>query len=645
MYKMIHYCATVRKKPCLVSGTLITILMMACFADACARGIVGGNVNDAMHPSSASLVKVKGFLGQAMQQSIDGRLMSLPRWNGGQLITMFNYGSRQASTTHDWYGEHAGKWMYTTARAAFRIQDGTLRNLLLNTADYLVATQEPDGYLGTYSPARRITNHNALSHATSWDVWNLSYMVIGLLEVHRYFPDEKYLQAAKRIGELFLQTFVTEQQNITFFGTRRGLSATVILDPVVDLYRVTGDNRYLDFAGQVIRQMEQKDGLHLISDGLANRELEWIGDGKIYQLLWNLSAVVKLYRLTGNEDYLKAAETIWTKVHDFHLTITGGPWGGIGKHKECFNSRGYWSPYGYVETCSIMAWIQFNREMLLLKGEAKYAQEIEKAAYNALPGAQYPNGMDWCYHTFTNGATHTAHFNDCCPSSGALALEEIPPIIYTVINGGVVCNLYVESEASLSVPGTGTVRITQETGYPFDGLVKMVLQPEKKSLFSLLLRIPGWVTVASIRINGEETDISGLVAGEYFTVERVWRKGDVMEIMYPMEPTVVRQQEGSIAPQRGGPIYQVQWFALTRGPLVYAVSGLFEGGEREEIYALTGSNPERSFFPVSSPEGVTGQAYELRIPGKPTLLYLPFYEAGRRTSGAWRLTWVQEKIQ
>ncbi|MFZ2286312.1 MAG: beta-L-arabinofuranosidase domain-containing protein [Bacteroidales bacterium] len=592
-----------------------------------------------------SQVKVEGLLGQAVDQSQNGRLLCLPGWNEGQLIKIFSQESRLASTTYDWYGEHAGKWLYTMARAAFRTNDAVLKDLLFRTADYLVSTQEQNGYLGTYSLAQRITNHQAATHENSWDVWNMSYIVLGLLEVNKYFPNKKYLQVSKKIGELFLENFGEGKQNITGYGTRRGISATVVLDPVVELYRVTGDKRYLDFSAQVISQMEEKDGLHLISDALANRELEWIGDGKIYQLLWNITAVAKLYQLTGNNDYLIASENIWNKVHDYHLTITGGPWGGIGKHKECFNSRGYWSPYGYIETCSVMAWIQFNREMLKLTGEARYTQEIERSAFNSLLGAQYPNGMDWCYHSFTNGATHMAHFNDCCPSSGALALEELPPLIYSVKEGGIACNIYAESTASLNIPGNVKVMIIQHTDYPFDGQVKLILQPEKKTLFKLYLRIPEWAKTATIKVNNQTADLSLMKPNEYFIIERTWKKGDIVEINFPLELKIVRQAEVSNAPQRGGSIYQLQWFALTRGPLSYAVSGLLGGEEREEVFLLTENDPEELFIPVIPPEGLTGPAYELRLPDKPTLLFLPFFEASERKSGTWRLTWVQETIR
>lgn len=602
-------------------------------------------VNYIMEVPIISDIKVEGVMGQAIEKSMNGRLKTLPRWNEGELITMFSKESRLSNTTNDWYGEHAGKWLITASRAAFRSGDRELKDLLLKTAEYLISTQEHNGYLGTYSLQRRITNHQALTHATSWDVWNMSYLILGLLEVYKYFPEESYLLASKKIGDLFLENFSEGRQNITEYGTRRGISATVILDPMVELFRETGDKRYLDYLNLVIRQMEEKEGLKLISSALDNRDLEWIGDGKIYQLLWNITAVAKLYQVTGNTDYLRAAENIWNKVRNYHLTIIGGPWGGIGKHKECFNSRGYWSPYGYTETCSVMSWIQFNSEMFKLTGKAIYVQEVEKSVYNTLLGAQFPNGMDWAYHTFTNGALHSANFNDCCPSSGALALEELPSLIYTTTDRGIACNLYSESSAIVNISGVGRVKINQNTEYPFDGYVRISIQPENIASFQVLLRIPDWAKDASVKVNGKIIDASMIMQGDYLAVERTWQAGDIIDLHFPMTLKVIRQIEVSMAPQRGGPIYQVQWFALARGPLIYCVNGLIGGMEREEIFTLPEHDPETLFTSIPAPKTVKGEAYELRIPDKPSLIFIPFIESGEGVSGTWRLTWVQEKIR
>ena len=589
-------------------------------------------------------IKVGGILGQAISASRQGRLQSLPFWNDGELVKMFSAEIRDNHHKTDWYGEHGGKWLYTASIAARQSGDPDLKSLLLKTADFLVSTQEENGYLGVYSPKIRITSTEA-SHNRSWDSWNLSYMALGLLKVNEHFPNEKYLNAANGIGELLLKTFGDGKNDITDYGTRHGVSATIILDPVVELYKVTGDRRYLNFADLIIQRMEANPGVKLIKVATNGGDMELVGDGKAYQLLWNLTAIVKLFEVTGNSEYLKALQNAWQNISEHHLTIAGGPWGGVGKHKECFNSKNYWSPYGFIETCSTMSWIQLNKELLRVTGEPKYAEEIEKSAYNALTGAQYPNGEDWCYHSFSNGSRHIAHFNDCCPSSGALALEEVATLIYGRRENGIAINLFTESEGEIQLTKSNTVRISQQTAYPVDGAIRIVLHPSRRETFPVFIRIPNWSPSATISVNGKNVPTSNVRAGEFFKLEQSWRDKDVVQISFPMKLKVHQRAESAGVPQGGGDIYRVTWFALTRGPLVFAANGLIDGKDRERTFNLGDQDPEKYFTPVASSDESGIPAFELRTPGHQPVLFVPYFEAGGRREGTWRLTWIQNTVR
>lgn len=585
-------------------------------------------------------VAVKGLLGQSIALSEQGRLRSLPEWKDGELIKMFSVEGRNKNTTTDWYGEHGGKWLYTAALAAKRTNNEALKAQLFSTADYLVSTQEQDGYLGSYSTALRITNKESKLHRRSWDTWALSCMIMGLLETDHYFPNEKYRKAATNIGELLLKTFGEGANDITNYGTRYGYSATIALEPVVELYKTTGDKRYLDFAELIVKRVEDREGLRLIAAMLANRDLETVADGKAYQIIWNLTGLAKLYEITGKADYLKAVENAWKNIKDYHLTITGGPWGGVGKHKECFNVKGYWDPYGFIETCSTMAWIQLNKQLLHLTGDARYAQETETSAYNALLGAQFSDGEGWSYHTFTNGKKHIANYNDCCPSSGVMALEELSPMVYTRRSNGIACNLYAESDATIILDNQNAVRIIQKTQYPFDGKIRLQISAAKTASFPVYIRIPEWANGAEIKLDGKR--VSGDVkAGTYHTLTSTWNRESVIEINFPMQLKLAEASEHAIKPQGTEDIYRVNWVALVRGPLVYATHGLINGEDREKNFKLSAKNDVNLFKPVKY-KALTG--YELKMPGQKPLLFLPYYEAGGRTPGTWRLTWIQNKI-
>ncbi len=596
--------------------------------------------NEFVEPADVS---VGGLLGDAISASRTGRLTELPDWKNGELIKMFRPEIRDQHDKTDWYGEHAGKWLYTTAMAARQSADPHLKALLLKTADELVSDQAPDGYLGVYSPAIRITNDDA-AHNRSWDTWNLTLMTLGLLEVHKFFPDQKYLDAARKIGDLLVKTFGEGGNDITDYGTRYGISATIAMDAVVELYKTTGDKRYLDLAEIIVKRMEERDHVKLVRVSLNGGDMETVGDGKAYQLLWNLTGLAKLYEVTGNADYIKAIGNAWQNIRDHHLTIAGGPWGGVGKHLECFNRKNFWNPYGFIETCSTMSWIQLNKELLRLTGEARYAQELETAAYNALLGAQMPNGRDWCYHSFSNGRRHIAHFNDCCPSSGAMALEELTTTIYSRKEKGIAINLYTESKAKLSLDGTSPIAISQKTNYPFDGIVTVTVSPKKKQTFPLFVRIPGWAAEADITINGKPSGVTRANSGDFVKLDRSWKQGDVVKISFPIELKVERKVERVGTPQGGPDMYNVTWFALTRGPLVYAANGLIGGTDRERSLGVRTDNIAALITETPAQGGYRGPAYQLKTPAGETIVFVPYYEADGRESGTWRLTWLQSGI-
>lgn len=597
--------------------------------------------NEFLAPSSVSL---KGLLGEEILSSEKGRLSVLPTWNDGRLIKMFSEEFRLNNKTNDWYGEHAGKWLYTTALAVERTGNAELKALLFKTADELISYQDKDGYLGSYSPVQRISAKDYNMHHRSWDVWNLTYMTLGLLELNKYFPNEKYLRVANNIGELFLNTFGENKADITNYGTRYGLSATIILEAAVELYHVTKDQRYVDFGSYVLKRLNERENLRLFPMMFENRSLELVGDGKIYQNIWNMYAIAKFYELQPGEEILSALEKAWNQIASFHLTPAGGPWGGVGKHLECFNSRVYFSPYGLVETCSTMSWIHFNKQMLRLTGEAKYAQEIEKSAYNELIGARFENGIDWNYHSFSNGKRHIANFNDCCPSSGCLALQELSTVAYTVKENGIACNIFSDSEANIQIPGQKAVKVIQKTNYPFDGNIQITLLPQKTSEFPLFVRIPNWANNTSIKINGVPVDQASVKPGSFYKIERKWKNKDVVDIEFPIELKVIRRTERIEVPQSKDNIYAVNWAALTRGPLVYALDGLINGTEREEIIKLDSNNPESSFKEIAQSGNNKGVEYQLDIPGMKPMIFMPYYRTGDRKEGSWRITWLQTKI-
>jgi DUF1680 family protein len=425
------------------------------------------------------------------------------------------------------------------------------------------------------------------------------------------------------------------------------------MDPAIELHFATGEQRYLDLALLILEQADRNPRLALLKQGLAGADASEIATGKAYQLIWNLVALAKLHRATGDASYLRAVVSLWRNIRDHHLTLGGGPWGGVGQRsREVFNPAIVFSPYGYVETCSTLAWTQLNRELLAITGEAAYAEEIERTAYNDLLGAQAPDGEDWCYYSFPNGRRiHTTYWR-CCKSSGAMALEELSSIAYATTPDGVQINVLGPSEAALQVAAVGTVRLEQRTEYPFDGEVAIRIAPERSATFTVHVRIPHWALGAEVCVNGASCPLhnpplfhGGGQGGGFFAIHREWRADDVITLSLPMRPqahlrTHSNTQE-SLAPD-DSPVRQevlhFDYVAITRGPLVYA-TGLIDGYKIEET--LRGPAPaDAAWLETLPPAGAEGPDVRVTPPGRPALVFTPYYRAGGRRDRTWRLTWM-----
>lgn len=605
-------------------------------------------------PAAAGTVVLGGPLGEAIEASRRGRLHHFITGADSPAITIFGAEHTRQNTEGDWYGEHAGKWLVASAKAVARGDDPILREQLREVADYLLACQGDDGYLGNYAPERRFMRRQPPKPVTwdgapalrTWDIWTHSYLILGLIETWRALADDAYLAAAQRIGDLCWRTLGEGDIDITTLGNHFGMSATVLMDPAVELYAATGDERYLALAELILGQADAEPRLALLTRALAGADASEIATGKAYQLAWNLVGLAKLHRATGKPAYRDAIDHLWRNIRDHHLTLGGGPWGGVAhRSREVFNPAGVFSPQAYVETCSVLAWLQLNRELLQISGEARYAEEIERTAYNDLLGASAPNGEDWCYYSFPNGPrVHTTYWR-CCKSSGAMAWEELPALAYGVsAHGEVQVNLYSAGQAQLELPA-GSVGIAQSGGYPFEGRVELVISPSRPMHFGLRLRIPAWAQAAQVRVNGEQVD-EVAAAGEWCVLVREWRAGDVVALDLPMRPQLHHRLNRNVQESRapdGSPVAQqvlrYEYVGLTRGPLVYATP-LIDGYKHEETVRLPASPPETWLCERPAPAGEPGVEVEMRLECRAPLRFAPYYRAGGREDGGWRLGWL-----
>lgn len=515
-------------------------------------------------------VVVGGILGTAIDNSDHGRLAHFVEDAQSKPIQMFSP-ANATTKKGNWANEHAGKWLYAAALALERTGDKTLEARIVNVADYLVSLQEENGYIGNLVPeVRYYTRPKPDAMNVGWDTWASAYLMKGLCEASKATGRTAYLDAAAKMADLMCDTFLTHGLSIAQTGMHAGMAGIGTLDALCDLYRLRPEPRYKQLIYRCVEEMDSTPGLGLVRKAELGLDVALIGNAKIYEMHRCLTGLAKAYRLFGEERWLKACRNAWQNIHDHHLTPLGGPWGGINVNHEMFNRDCEFSPLQVTETCSVMEWMQFNYELLCITQDAKFANEIEKAAYNSLLAACGADGERWIYYLHTNGDYGTGNEWSCCWSSGMIALEDIPGYIYSVRKETLFVNMLTPSEAVLPLGSGRRVSLTQSGTYPFGGTSELTVGTD--ATFTLAVAKPGWTETCSLKLNGAPVT-AGLKNG-YITLKRHWRSGDRLTLEFPYEMQEIQAVQEYVTDSHRFPVWYTgeakRYVCYRKGPLVYA---------------------------------------------------------------------------
>lgn len=477
---------------------------------------VSAALPDVAELAAPSAVMVGGWLGERIRLNAKVRLL------GADMEPMLE-GFRKKPGSHPWIGEHVGKWMHAATLAWANNSDMALRAKLDRVAADLIAAQEADGYLGTYTPEFRLgltrTNND------DWDVWSHKYCLIGLLTYYRFTGNAVALEASKKAADLLLATFPAKR-SILEAGTHMGMAATSVLEPMVLLYRVTGDKRYLAFAQYIVTAWDEKDGPAIVKSLLKDKQVSKVANAKAYEMLSNLVGLAELARVTGDQTHLQATLLAWQDVVDRRLYLTGGT--SQYEHFQADHDTRDDTRAHVSETCVTTTWIQLNLVLLQLTGEARFAEELERSFYNQLAAAQHPQGDDWCYFTPLSGRKQYDKYITCCHSSGPRGMALAPLAAYLRNSAGghdtLLVNTFETSRATL-VLGGQSVTVEQESGFPYRGGSTLTLRMAKSAHFALKVRAAQWaqpVTLAGASVRDGWVELPA----------RTWKDGDVLPIQF-----------------------------------------------------------------------------------------------------------------
>jgi len=438
-------------------------------------------------------------------------------------------GYRKRPGRQTWDGEHVGKWLHAATLAWVNSGDPALRAKLDETAAELCKCQLEDGYLGTYLEKDRWTR---------WDVWAHKYNLIGLMTYVRYTGNLAPLSCCRRMGDLLCNTFGDEpgQRDIINGTWHVGMAPTSVLEPMVLLYRLTGEKRYLDFCNYILRAWEQPNGPKIISTLLTQKRVEKVANGKAYEMLSCLNGTLEYYRTVGDPKILEACLNAWKDIVENRLYLTGAA------TSEYFRDDLDLPNAALVgETCVTVTWIQFNAQLLRLTGEARFAEHLEYTVFNQLFGAQKCDGSAWCNTVRGDSKKPYASALDgnCCLSSGPRGVALIPTFAVSTDAAGAVVNLYDAGTAKLTLKDQTAVTLAIATRYPADEQIRITVGLAGDKKFALKLRTAAWCREPSVQVNGQPLAITPAGPDGYVAVQRSWKDGDEVNLRFKLEPRVV----------------------------------------------------------------------------------------------------------
>ncbi|HEY0238453.1 MAG TPA: beta-L-arabinofuranosidase domain-containing protein, partial [Friedmanniella sp.] len=509
-----------------------------------------------------------------------------------------------------------------------------LEEFLTTSAKLLAAAQEEDGYLDSNFqvnfPGERFAQ-------LTWghELYCAGHLIQAAVALHRTAADDRVLEVARRVADLVVRSFGTGPDQVDGVDGHPEIESAL-----VELYRETGERSYLDAARYFVDRRghgllgADRFGSHYFQDHLPVREAPTV-EGHSVRQLYLLAGVADVYVEDGDASLLEAADRLWHEMVATKTYLTGG----IGTHHT---DEAFGDPYeltnerSYCETCAAIASVMFSWRMLMITGQARYADLVERTLYNGFLAGLSLDGQRYIYaNPLQVRDGHMSGGNDrdyarkpwfkcaCCPPNVMRTLASLEH--YVVLGGasGLTVHQFVEGTWTALV-GSSEATVSVRTDYPWDGEVRIRVDASPGT-WGLTVRVPHWATSASVSVNGQ--DVEPVTADGWLTVTRDWVEGDELVLELPLEARFTRADERVDADRAS--------VALERGPLVYCFESVDNAGQRLDDVILdpTGAVEVGATDPAL-PDDVVTLAARGRVRPRPTESWWPYPDASTPRAAA-----------
>ncbi|MER3375119.1 MAG: glycoside hydrolase family 127 protein [Allomuricauda sp.] len=482
-----------------------------------------------------------------------------------------------------------------------------LETLLDSLVSIIKVGQEADGYLTTWrtiNPAKPPASWVEVNEGKRWEslaasheLYNAGHLFEAAAVHYKATRKRNFLDIALKNADLMVKTFGDGEGKIAAVPGHQ-----IIETGLIKLYEVTGKKEYFDLAKYFLDHRGDPEN-HELFGAYSQDHLPVIQQdevvGHAVRAVYMYAGMTDIAAIEKDTAYLKAVNALWDNMVTKKMYITGG----IGaKHEGESFGENYELPNltAYNETCASIGDVYWNHRLHNLTGDVKYFDVIERTLYNglisglSLDGEKffYPNALesDGVYK-FNQGACTRKDWFDCscCPTNVIRFIPAMPGLIYSKTDDTIFVNLYAANNATVDLKDQA-VQVSQETTYPWNGKVKLTVDPEETGEFTMKFRVPGWIRNqvlpsdlyhyanpvdqnSTITINGEAID--AVAENGYYTLSREWKAGDVVNLEFPME--VRKVIANPLVEENKGKM------SLEYGPIVYAVEEVDNKGDFDNI--------------------------------------------------------------
>ncbi len=484
-----------------------------------------------------------------------------------------------------WSDGDCYKWM----EAMTHVYGATKEDAIIDELDELIAViaqaQLADGYIST--PMQLRDDKEYWTNLRDHELYNMGHLLTAASVHHRITGKRNFLDIALKLADHLCDTFLPRSLELAHFGFNPSNTMGA-----VDLYRVTGDERYLELARCFVDMRGSQPGGGDLNQSLVALREETRAVGHAVTAGYLYCGATDVVAETGDEALFAGLERIWENAVYSKMYITGGTsaqhhgasqrpeFGGAAT--EAHEAFGYEyslpNATAYNETCANIAHAMWNQRLLNLSGDAKYTDIVELVIYNSMLSSMSLDGITFCY---TNplrwyGAEHPLLSQDayerwyisrcyCCPTNTARTIALLHNWFYSQSDAGLWVHLYGSNSVNTPMSDGSTFALTQQTDYPWDEQIRITIDEAPAGDVALMLRIPDWADAATLRINGEQSGLT-LTPQSYVEVKRSWRAGDVIELCLPQTPRVIKAHPKAEEIRNH--------VAIMRGPIVYCLEGV-----------------------------------------------------------------------